>query len=118
MSLIRTSNDVAFERLQRRPHARREGHLGAAFDEDRSHQLPRVGLVVHDENPEAPERRKPTGRHRLRHARDSLPVVRGPFVREGQRHREGRALSRPVALTVHRPAVKLDEMPHDGEPET
>ena len=41
-----------------------------------------------------------------------------PIVRDGQRktHDERRSLSFALALTPHRPAVKLDQLFHDGQP--
>ena len=60
----------------------RDGHLGPALGEDRSHQLARVRLVVDDEDPEAVELRKSTGRNGAGWNPEGLRLAGGTFVRK------------------------------------
>src|SRR5712691_5532085 len=108
---------LLFERLQRRPGVFRGGRLGSAFREDRCKELPRVSLVVYDEDPDTAERRKLTGRKFSGRDPPGLCLVNGALVRQRERHGESRALSGPGARGLDGPAVELHEMARNGEPE-
>ena len=75
---------MPFGALLAPPGRRRDGHLGPALGQDRSHQLARVRLVVDDEDPDTVERRKSTGRQCSGHdpavsAKAPPPIVRSAF---------------------------------------
>jgi hypothetical protein len=84
--------------------------------EHHSEQLSRVGLVVHDEDPDAVERRKSGGRQFFGRDPGDLNLLSGAVVRERESHGEGRPLPRAVALGLDGPFMELHEMAHDGEP--
>jgi len=85
--------------------------------EDRFHQLARVRRVVHDEDPDAVERRKSTRRQCSGHDPDRLRLAGGTLVRDRKGHRESCPASGPGALGMNGPALELDEIAHDDEPD-
>ncbi len=88
-------------------HVRGRAHQGADTAERGRHQLARLAVVVHDEHPQALEI---DGRRRR-------PAVPGLRQHEGQAHRERRPLSFPPALRGDRPAVELDEVADERQPQ-
>ena len=101
---------VALERLDRLLHGGRHQHDGAEVLEAVLEPEPRVGVVLHHEDAEVVEPRPL--RPRPNHGRgDAIGRV------HGQGHRERRAQALSGALGADRPAVHLDEVPHDRQAE-
>src|SRR2546425_7419208 len=92
--------------------------IGAGGTQDHAHQLARVGLVIDDEDAEAPQADRPG---------DGLAVVsvarrhRRDLAAHGRGHREvdreDRPATLPRALGTHDTAVELDDVAHDREAE-
>src|SRR3954466_11027771 len=91
-------------------------HLGAERGQHLDGELPRIRLVIDDQDTgafEAPHARRLVGLVTVRR----LGGLLGPQVLRRKPHGESSSLSFSFALGLHRSAVDLDEVPDDGEPE-
>src|SRR5688572_1149401 len=85
--------------------------------EDRRDQLARVGLIVHDEDPEAVERRAGVIDGRGGREARAEGLRRRSRGDERQPDGERRAEAFPCALALDRPTMELDQMARDREAE-
>src|SRR6266481_4663859 len=92
--------------------------VGAGGSQDHAHELARVGLVIDDEDAQAGESDRPADGLAIEPAarrlgQDRVRVSRG----EGKVDGEGGSVALARALGIDVPAVQLDDVSHDGEPE-